>query len=175
MKQLPALARVFAYVSFLTVGGGMAAFPELKTLTVDVHQWLTIQQLIHLYSVGQLAPGPKMMMIVPIGAWVAGVAGAVVVLLAFYGPTALLTLIVGRVWNRLAEWPWRTSIQKGLAPVSIGLLLAGSLTMAKGAVTNWMTALIALAALVILLRRPVNPAILVLGGAVVGVLLFRIS
>ena len=172
MKQLPALARVFAYVSMLTVGGGMAAFPELKTLTVDVHQWLTLQQLIHLYSVGQLAPGPKMMMVVPIGEWVAGVAGAVVVLLAFFGPTAVLTLIVGRVWNRLAEWPWRTSIQKGLAPVSIGLMLAGSLTVAKGAVTDWITATVALGALVILLLRSVSPAILVLGGAVVGALVF---
>ena len=172
MKQLPALARVFAYVSMLTVGGGMAAFPELKTLTVDVHKWLTLQQLIHLYSVGQLAPGPKMMMVVSIGEWVAGVAGAVVVLLAFFGPTAVLTLIVGRVWNRLAEWPWRTSIQKGLAPVSIGLMLAGSLTVAKGAVTDWITATVALGALVILLLRSVSPAILVLGGAVVGALVF---
>jgi len=172
MKQLPALARVFAYVSVLTVGGGMAAFPELKTLTVDVHKWLTLQQLIHLYSVGQMAPGPKMMMVVPIGEWVAGLAGAVVVLLAFFGPTAVLTLIVGRVWNRLAQWRWTTSIQKGLAPVSIGLLLAGSLTVAKGAVTDWITAAVALGALVILLLRSVSPAILVLGGAIVGALVF---
>ena len=172
MKQLPALARVFTYVAFLTVGGGMAAFPELKTLTVDVHKWLTLQQLIHLYSVGQMAPGPKMMMVVPIGEWVAGLAGAVVVLLAFFGPTAVLTLIVGRVWNRLAQWRWRTSIQKGLAPVSIGLLLAGSLTVAKGAVTDWITAAVALGALVILLLRSVSPAILVLGGAIVGALVF---
>jgi chromate transporter len=172
MKQLPALARVFAYVSLLTVGGGMAAFPELKTLTVDVHKWLTLKQLIHLYSVGQMAPGPKMMMVVPIGEWVAGLAGAVIVLLAFFGPTAVLTLIVGRVWNRLAQWPWRTSIQKGLAPVSIGLLLAGSLTVAKGAVTDWITAAVALGALVILLLRSVSPAILVLGGAIVGALVF---
>jgi chromate transporter len=172
MRQLPALARVFAYVSLLTVGGGMAAFPELKTLTVDVHKWLTAQQLIHLYSVGQMAPGPKMMMVVPIGEWVAGLAGAIVVLIAFFGPTSLITLMVGRIWNRLAQWSWRTPIQKGLAPVSIGLLLAGSLTMAKGAVTDWVTAVIALAALLVLLTRPVNPAVLVLGGAVIGGLVF---
>ena len=29
MNQIPALARVFAYLSLLTIGGGMAAFPEL--------------------------------------------------------------------------------------------------------------------------------------------------
>jgi len=30
MNEVPALIRVFAYLSLLTVGGGMAAFPELK-------------------------------------------------------------------------------------------------------------------------------------------------
>jgi chromate transporter len=168
MDQIPALIRVFAYLSLLTVGGGMAAFPELKVLTVEVHKWLTFPQLIHLYSVGQMAPGPNMMMIVSIGEWAAGLPGAIVVLLAFFGPTALLALVVGRLWVKLEHWPWRASIQKGLAPVSIGLLLAGCLSMARGAVTGWTTGGIALAVLLILLWHKINPALLVLGGAIVG-------
>ena len=168
MNQVPALIRVFAYLSILTVGGGMAAFPEMKVLTVDVHRWLTFPQLIHLYSVGQMAPGPNMMMIVAIGEWVAGAVGAIVVLLAFFGPTGLLALVIGRVWAKLEKWPWRDSIQKGLAPVSIGLLLAGCFTMAKGAVTGLTTATVAVVVLLILLRFRINPAILVLGGAVIG-------
>lgn len=173
MSQIPALIRVFAYLSLLTVGGGMAAFPELKVLTVQVHHWLTFPQLIHLYSVGQMAPGPNMMMIVSIGQWVAGLPGAIVVLIAFFLPTALLAFFVGRVWTRLAKWPWRNSIQRGLAPVSIGLLLAGCLTMAKGAVTGWITATVAIVVFAILLRSKVNPALLILGGAVVGVIALR--
>ncbi len=74
MNEIPALIRVFSYLSILTVGGGMAAFPEMKILTVDVHKWMTFPQLIHLYSVGQMAPGPNMMMIVSIGQWAAGTA-----------------------------------------------------------------------------------------------------
>jgi len=173
MNQIPALIRVFAYLSILTVGGGMAAFPELKVLTVDVHHWLTFHQLIHLYSVGQMAPGPNMMMIVAIGQWVAGLLGAVVVLIAFFLPTALLCFCIGRLWNRLAKWPWRTSIQRGLAPVSIGLLLAGCLTMAKGAVTGWITATLAIGVLAIVLRSRINPALLIGAGAVVGLLALR--
>ena len=173
MNQIPALIRVFAYLSILTVGGGMAALPELKVLTVDVHHWLTFHQLIHLYSVGQMAPGPNMMMIVAIGQWVAGLLGAVVVLIAFFLPTALLCFCIGRLWNRLAKWPWRTSIQRGLAPVSIGLLLAGCLTMAKGAVTGWITAALAIGVLAIVLRSRINPALLIGAGAVVGLLALR--
>ena len=165
MNQLPILARVFAFLSLLTVGGGMAAFPEMKILTVDVHKWLTFPQLIHLYSVGQMAPGPNMMMIVSIGEWAGGILGALVTVLAFFGPTALLAFVVARLWKRLEKWPWRTSIQQGLAPVSIGLLLAGCFTMAKGAVTGLDTAMIAVGVLLILLRYKINPALLVVGGA----------
>jgi chromate transporter len=172
MNQIPALARAFAYLSLLTIGGGMAAFPEMKILTVEAHKWLTFPQLIHLYSVGQMAPGPNMMMIVPIGEWVGGVLGAIVVVLAFFGPTAVLTFIVGRLWNKLEKWPWRRSVQQGLAPVSIGLLLAGCFTMAKGAIFGLETATIAVVVLLILLNYKINPALLILVGAVIGVFSF---
>jgi chromate transporter len=172
MNQTPALVRVFSYLSLLTIGGGMAAFPEMKILTVEVHKWLTFPQLIHLYSVGQMAPGPNMMMIVPIGEWAGGLLGAILVVLAFFGPTAVLTFIVGRLWNKLEKWPWRQSIQQGLAPVSIGLLLAGCFTMAKGAIFGLETATIAVVVLLLLLNYKINPALLILVGAVIGVLSF---
>jgi chromate transporter len=172
MNQIPALIRVFGYLSILTVGGGMAAFPEMKILTVDVHNWLTFPQLIHLYSVGQMAPGPNMMMIVSIGQWAGGILGAIAVLAAFFGPTAVLAFIVAKGWKKLEKWPWRTSIQRGLAPVSIGLLLAGCFSMARGAITGTETAAIAVAVLLILMQYKVNPALLVLASAGVGILTF---
>lgn len=173
MNQIPALIRVFAYLSLLTVGGGMAAFPELKILTVDVHHWLSYPQLVHLYSAGQMAPGPNMMMIVSVGEWAAGLPGALVVLIAFFLPTAALAFVVGRVWTDLEGWPWRSSIQRGLAPVSIGLLLAGCLTIAKVALTGPTTVIIAVAVFAILLRSRINPALLVLGGALIGLVALR--
>jgi chromate transporter len=172
MSQIPALVRVFAYLSLLTVGGGMAAFPEMKILTVEVHKWLTFPQLIHLYSVGQMAPGPNMMMIVSIGEWAGGLLGALVTLVAFFGPTALLAFVVARFWKRLEKWPWRNSIQQGLAPVSIGLLLAGCFTMAKGAITGLETAAITVGVLLMLLQYKINPALLVLAGAIIGAFSF---
>jgi len=173
MNQIPALIRVFAYLSLLTVGGGMAAFPEMKILTVDVHKWLTFPQLIHIYSVGQMAPGPNMMMIVVIGLWAGGLLGAVVTLIAFFGPTALLAFVVARLWKRLERWPWRKSIQQGLAPVSIGLLLAGCFTMAKGAITGLEAGAMAVGVLLMLLQYKINPALLVVAGAVIGLFTFQ--
>jgi len=92
------------------------------------------------------------------------------VIAAFFGPTALLALVVGRAWNKLEKWPWRKSIQLGLAPVSVGLLLAGTLSMARTAVTGWTTGGIALFVLLTMLWRKINPALLVLTGAIVGLI-----
>lgn len=172
MNQIPSLIRVFAYLSLLTVGGGMAAFPEMKVLTVDAHKWLTFPQLIHIYSVGQMAPGPNMMMIVVIGQWAGGFLGAVATIVAFFGPTALLAFVVAKGWRKLEKWPWRKSIQEGLAPVSIGLLLAGCFTMAKGAITGVETGALAVGTLLILLQYKINPALLVVAGAIIGILSF---
>src|SRR5260370_30272151 len=74
-----------------------------------------------------------------IGQWVAGLAGAVVVLISFSLPPALLAFCIGRLWNRLAKWPWRTSIQRGLAPLSLRLLLPVSLSIAQGTPTGSRT------------------------------------
>jgi chromate transporter len=173
VDQLPAIARVFGYLSLLTVGGGMAAFPEMKSLVVDVHHWLSYPQLIHVYSVGQMAPGPNMMMVAAVGERVSGLSGAAIAALAFFVPTGLLTFGVGRIWNRLANWPWRTSIQLGLAPVAIGLAVAGTVTLGKGAITNWVTVGVALAVFGATLRTKINPALLILCGAVVGGIALR--
>ena len=164
---------VYAYISLLTMGGGMAAFPELTRLTVDVKHWMTLPQLMHFYSVGQLSPGPNMMMVVAVGKWVGGLAGAAAVAIAFFAPTALITLTVGRLWIKVERWPWRESIQKGIAPVSVGLLLAGCFTLARTAITGVETAGIAVAVLFILRRFKINPALLILGAGIVGAFIFR--
>ncbi len=167
MKQLGDIAGVFAYLSLLTVGGGMAAFPELKTLTVDTYHWVTFPELLHFYSLGQLAPGPNMMMVASIGAVAAqagatgvtaGLTGASVALVAFFLPTGILTFAIGRLWTHLATWRWRPAIQTGLGSVSVGLVLAGAIIMGRGAVTNALYAAIALVVFFLLLKTKINPA-----------------
>jgi chromate transporter len=168
MRQLLDLAAVFGYISLLTVGGGMAAFPELKKLAVDTHHWVAFPELMHYYSLGQLAPGPNMMMVASIGAQVAGLPGAAVVLVAFILPTGLLTFGVGRLWNRLAHWSWRTSIQRGLGSVAVGLVLAGGIVLARGALSDWMMAALAAGVSTLLMLTRINPAIPIVASGLVG-------
>jgi chromate transporter len=170
MKQLGDIAGVFAYLSLLTVGGGMAAFPELKTLTVDTYHWVTFPEMLHFYSLGQLAPGPNMMMVVSIGAVVAGLPGAAVALIAFFLPTGILTWAIGRLWTHLATWRWRPAIQTGLGSVSVGLVLAGAIIMGRGAVTNALYAAVAIVVFFLLLKTKINPAYPIVASGLVGIL-----
>jgi chromate transporter len=174
MEDAMDLARVFGYLSMITLGGGIAAYPELSALVVDAHRWLTSAQLDYLYGVGQAAPGPNLV-IVSIGALIAGFPGALIVLVAFIGPPALLTFAVGRLWTRLRGRAWVVTLQRALTPVSIGLLLAGCLTFAKGAMTGWMAFAIAGVAFVVVLRTRINPAVMVLAGALAGILAFVLA
>ena len=170
MKQLGDIVAVFGGLSLLTVGGGMAAFPQMKYETVQVHHWMTTEQMVHFIGVGQVVPGPNMMIVASIGQWVAGPLGALAAVLAFFVPTAVLVFAVGRVWNRLAAWPWRRSIERGLAPVSVGLLTAGTLSLTRSTSTGIVTATAILCVMVLALRTKINPAILVLAFAPFGLL-----
>jgi chromate transporter len=169
MNQLESLAGVFAYLSLLTVGGGMAAFPELKTLTVDTYHWVTFPQMLHFYSIGQLAPGPNMMMVASIGAMVAGIPGATVALVAFFLPTGLFTFAIGRVWIHLANWRWRSAVQTGLGSVSVGLVLAGAVIMGRGGLIDVTYAILAAVVFLILLKTKINPAYPIIASGLIGV------
>ena len=168
MNQLGNIALVFAYLSLLTVGGGMAAFPELKTLTVDTYHWVTFPEMLHFYSLGQLAPGPNMMMVASIGAFVAGVPGAAVALIAFFLPTGLLTFAIGRLWIHLSKWRWRPAIQTGLGSVSVGLVLAGAVIMGRGGLTDAIYAALAAVTFVLLLKTKINPAYPIVASGLIG-------
>jgi chromate transporter len=176
MSKLVDLVNVFALLSILAVGGGTAVLPQMKHETVVQHQWISAEQFTDIYSLGQLAPGPNMNMVTVIGYHVAGVPGAIVVLLAFYLPSCTLVFVVGRLWDHFEGSPWRDAIQRGMAPITVGLMLSGVYAIGRTATLNLQhstrfnltTVAITLVVTTVLLRRHVNPALLILAGGAVG-------
>src|SRR6516162_8758557 len=151
---------VFALLSILAVGGGTAVLPEMERLTVQHFHWITEGQFRDMYSLGQVAPGPNMTMVLLIGYKVSGALGALAVGLAFFLPDCILTLVVHRMWDRLKSSPWRTAVQHGMAPVAIGLMTAGTYDVARLSIFNVTGVLIAMTVFILLLWRHSNPAVL---------------
>ena len=57
----------------------------------------------------------------------------------------------------------------------IGLLLAGCLTFARGTVDGWLSSAIAAVVFFVVLGTRINPALLVLAGAVAGIVAFAVA
>lgn len=169
MNPVWSILGVFSLLSILAIGGGTAVLPEMKAMTVDQHHWLTDAQFIQIYSIGQLAPGPNMLMVIVIGYKVAGVAGALMAFLGFFLPAGLLTWGTSRVWNHFEGSPWRAALQAGMAPIVIGLMAAGTIAVARTAVTE--TKALAIAAIVFAILyfgKKINPALLIFAGGILG-------
>jgi chromate transporter len=171
MAKLFNLTWVFMLLAILAVGGGTAVLPEMEHLTVDHFQWVTRGQFRDIYSLGQVAPGPNMLMVLLIGQKMAGAMGALVVGLAFFLPDCILTLVANRLWVHFKASPWRAAIQHGMAPVAIGLMLAGTYSIARLSIFNLTGVLIAAIIFALLLWRHINPALLVLAGGITYVML----
>ena len=170
MSLLIHLALTFALLSVLAVGGGTAVLPEMQIILA--HQFgIDHTQFVHIYSIGQLAPGPNMLMVLAIGYQIAGLIGAGVVLLSFFLPSSVLCFYVGRIWNRFGESPWRRSIQNALEPISIGLMSSGVFAVAKASVVSGITLMLALVTLYLILRTKINPVLIILGSGGLGALL----
>jgi chromate transporter len=170
MSLLIHLAWTFALLSVLAVGGGTAVLPEMQTILA--HQFgVDHTQFVHIYSIGQLAPGPNMLMVLVIGYQIAGLIGAGVVLLSFFLPSSLMCFYMGRLWNRFGENPWRRSIQNALEPISIGLMSSGVYAVAKASVVSGITLALALVTLYLILRTKINPVLVILGSGGFGALL----
>jgi len=170
MSLLIHLALTFALLSVLAVGGGTAVLPEMQIILA--HQFdIDHTQFVHIYSIGQLAPGPNMLMVLAIGYQIAGLIGAGVVLLSFFLPSSVLCFYVGRIWNRFGESPWRRSIQNALEPISIGLMSSGVFAVAKASVVSGITLMLALVTLYLILRTKINPVLIILGYGGLGALL----
>src|SRR5262249_40591925 len=108
------------------------------------------------------------LMVTVIGYHVAGTAGAAAVTLAFFLPASLLTFAASRIWSRFSGSPWRESVQRGLAPVAIGLMGAGVVSIAEVATRTLPTIAIAAVVLTILLVHKINPAWLILASGLLG-------
>jgi chromate transporter len=163
--KLWSLGWVFALLSLLAVGGGTAVLPEMERLVVHHFQWMGDKQFRDIYSLGQVAPGPNMLMVIVIGYRLAGVAGAVVVGSAFFLPDCVVALVVNRLWYRIAEARWGVAIQRGLAPIAIGLMLSGTYALARLAIFNLTGLVIAALTCAILAWRRINPLFLIALGA----------
>lgn len=165
------LALYFGLLSLISVGGMPSVMPEMQRFVVDVKGWLTPGEFIQAFAVGQAAPGPNVLIASLIGWKVAGISGAVVALLAFCFPAAVLAWWVAELWDRFKDSPWRRAAQRAIAPIVVALILSGGFVIATPAAPDWRLWLIAASSAAAMLLVNVNPLWMLAGGGILGAVL----
>ena len=132
-SRLVALFAVFAPLSLLSFGGGQAIVADIQYQTVEVHKWLTNSEFVDMFAISRASPGPSTLIAALIGWHVDGFPGALVAVLAIYIPSSILVYGAASWWQRSAASPLRIAIERGLAPVAIGLIFAGLVVLVQAA------------------------------------------
>jgi chromate transporter len=154
---LLAMALLFTLLSFLAVGGAISAVPEIHLQAVERYGWMTDRQFADLVAIAQAAPGPNVLFVTLIGYHVAGVTGAIVATFCMCGPACAVAFVIARVFDRFRDKPWRRAVQSGLVPVSVGLVAATALVIAKSAHHDWKTFVITAATFALTYWTKVTP------------------
>lgn len=161
------LVRVFVPLSFLTIGGGQSILADVQRESVSVHHWLTAEQFVDDFAISRASAGPNILIVTLIGWQAGGLAGAVAATFAIFLPPAILFYVFARLWRMNAFDRWRDRLARGLAPVSVGLVLAGTysvLTTEGGGVLGWV---VTATSVIVLLRTKAHPLVPLAGGAAI--------
>jgi chromate transporter len=140
------LAAHLAVLSSISFGGFPTVLPDVHNVAV-ANGWVTDQEFANFFAVSQVTPGPNMILMMSfVGLKVGGIPGAVASALATFGPPCLIYYLSYRLWDRFRDMPWQRVVRRGLAPLTIGLVIAGGYVMARSAAVGWQSVTITVSA-----------------------------
>lgn len=158
-------------IGTFTLGGGYAMLPLIQHEVVDRKGWIDEQEFLNMIALAQAAPGliavnSAIFIGWRIGGW-RGVCGAV---LGAVLPSFLIILAIAMVFAEWKEQPAVEAVFKGVRPAVVALIAAPLVKLAKSAKISWLTALIPIAAVVLIWLLHVNPVWVILATIVLTLL-----
>ena len=170
--DLLALLGHFMLLSLLAVGGAITTASDMHRYLVVEHGWIGDAQFSASIAIAQAAPGPNVLFVAVLGWNVAGPLGAIATMTGTLLPSTLLTLSVTRWAAQRRDARGVRAFTVGMAPVTLGLLLATGWVLAEPFLRNQGQrpfALVLVGVTVgVMLRTKLSPMWLVALGAAVG-------
>ena len=166
--SLTALFLFFLKIGAVVFGSGYVLLAFLETDLVHHWHWLTHKQLLDAVAVGQVTPGPVFSTATFIGYVLGGVPGAVVATVGIFLPAFVLVAMSGPIIPRVRRSAVAGAFLDGVNVGSLALMAAVTWILARAAIVDISSVVLAVAGALLLLRFRVNSAWLVLGGALLG-------
>ena len=164
-----ALTAHLAWISSFSFGGFPTVLPDIRNFVVGTNRWMTDQEFANLFAMAQSIPGPNMILMMSFVGWkVWGFPGAIASAFATLGPPCAMYFAAYRLWDRFRAAPWQRVVRLGLAPVVVGLVVAGGTVMAHTADNSWQAVAVTITTVVITSATRLNPVWTLLGGGIAG-------
>lgn len=171
-KLLAQLFVSFAKIGVMTFGGGLAMLPMLERELVENKKWVTSQEILDYYAVGQCTPGIIAVNTATfVGYKKAKVLGAVIATLGMVFPSLVIITVIAAVLSNFADIP---AVQHAFAGIRIAvcaLIASAVIKLAKSNVKNLKQIIIAVCAFIIIAVFGASPVVVVVASAVAGLLL----
>jgi len=162
----------FLKAGSLTFGSGLVIVPFLEKGLVQQTGWLNEREFLVAVAMGMMSPGPVVITATFVGYLVAGFSGSLIATIGIFLPSFLLVLIVAPVLVRYRTKPNVQGFIKGAYAAAIGTILGACVLLGRIAIGDWLTALVALASLVVLFRWKVSNPLLIACAAVIGLVAY---
>jgi chromate transporter len=160
----------FFKVGAVTFGGGLTIIAFIQDQVVNQLHWITSEQFLDALAIGQVTPGPVIMLAAFVGYKVAGVAGAVVAASAIFLPSFILMLSVVPVLDRVRSLAWTRAAMRGISPAVVGAVALTVVQLTPHAVTDVFTGALFVFAIAALLLWKLPALALALSGGLLGIL-----
>jgi chromate transporter len=158
-----------ALLAIISFGGVPGVLPDLHDFVVTANAWLTDRDFANCFAIVQAIPGPNMILMMSFIGWkLGGLPVAIASALVTFGPPCALSYTAFHFWDRFRETAWQQRVRRGLAPVTIGLVVAGGYVMAQAGDAGWASLAVTAAAIGLMLMTRINPLWLVAAGGALG-------
>lgn len=172
--RLGSLVALFSTIGAFTFGGGLSMIALMEEQVVRRLQWLSPEEFIAGLALGQLTPGPILMVAAYVGYKLHGTLGALAGALAMFLPSFVLTLAVLPAYDRVRSLDWAKAVMQGVVPAVIGVMAIAILRMWRSAAPDPLANVVLVATVAVLHLSRVTPMKAMLGGAAVGMLRSRL-
>lgn len=163
------LFTAFFKIGLFTFGGGMSMLPMLQRELVESKQWLTEEEILNYFAIGQCTPGIIAVNVATFcGYKRAGLSGAIVSTVGIVCPSwIVITLIAGSI-SRFSDIVWIQRAMKGVYVAVAALLARAVFTFGKKIITDFVTAGIAVGAFLAMSVWNISGILIVLAAGIIG-------
>ncbi|MDJ0633578.1 MAG: chromate efflux transporter [Xenococcaceae cyanobacterium MO_188.B29] len=166
------LGLFFLKVGSILFGSGYVLVAFLQGELVDKYNWLTQQQLLDAIAIGQFTPGPVLSTSTFIGYIILGIPGAIVATIGIFLPSFCFVFAFNPLIPKMRQSKYASAFLDAVNASALALMVFVTLRLAQSTFIEpsfqIIDVAIAVVAAVLVIRFKVNPAWLVLGGAMVG-------